>query len=568
MVASTHEQVQVGRCRALRDSTAWQLGVLIMCKEIARTADVSRPRNNAALLILQFPPMAKSPTVLVVIARRFLKALLVYPEFPETFWSYSFALRMVRKKSLMPPLGLLTVAALFPANWEKRLVDLNLAPLKARDLAWADLVFIGAMAVQRQAARRIIDQCKAAGKTVIAGGPLFTGEYALFENVDHFILNEAELTLPPFLADLERGSLKRVYRTRQFADLTKSPTPLWELADLKHYISGAVQFSRGCPYNCDFCNVTALFGRQPRVKTGQQVTAELQALRRTGWHGTVFFVDDNLIGNRPALKKDLLPALGAWQEASGPTPFITQVSINLADDAVLTRDMVRAGFDTVFVGIETSDPKGLAECGKSQNRNRDLVADVKRLQRAGLEVQAGFILGFDHDTPETFQRQVDFIQRSGIPTAMVGLLHAPPGTQLAERLRSEGRLLGPSSGDNTDGSTNIDPTMGLETLCEGYRWVLSRLYMPSPYYRRLKMFLKNYRRPTIRLALDMPKVRALFSSMYHLGIAGRERIQYWTLLCWTLLHRPTLFPLAVRLAICGHHYRKICELHGLCAKPD
>jgi radical SAM superfamily enzyme YgiQ (UPF0313 family) len=488
-----------------------------------------------------------------------VNVLLVYPEFPDTFWSYSHALRMIFKKALTPPLGLLTVAAMLPPEWGKKLVDLNIAPLSDADLAWADLVFISGMAVQRHTARDLIARCKAAGKTVVAGGPLFTGEYALFEQVDHFVLNEAEITLPLFLADLAAGSAKRVYRTREFADMSKSPTPLWKLADLRHYHTGGIQFSRGCPYDCDFCNVTALFGRKPRTKTGAQITAELQSLRAAGWRGGIFFVDDNLIGHRPALKNELLPVLTHWQKTGGPTPFITQASINLADDANLTRDMVAAGFDTIFVGIETPNAAGLAECGKSQNRNRSLVNDVRRLQRAGLEVQAGFILGFDHDTSATFKEQVDFITASGIVTAMVGLLHAPPGTQLAERLRREGRLTGPSSGDNTDGSTNIAPQMGLDALQQGYQWVLEHLYSPGPYYNRIRSFLQNYRRPTWRLPMDRARIRAFLQSVYHLGIKGRERIQYWTLLTWTLLHRPRLLPVAMRLAICGHHYRKISE---------
>ncbi|MFI5379368.1 MAG: B12-binding domain-containing radical SAM protein [Tepidisphaerales bacterium] len=494
-----------------------------------------------------------------------MRILLIYPEFPDTFWSYKHALRLVRKKALSPPLGLLTVAAMLPQGWEKKLVDLNLVPLTDQDLAWADLIFISGMGVQRDSARAIIARCKAAGKTVVAGGPLFTAEYALFEQVDHFILNEAELTLPPFLADFAKGTAKRVYRTREFADMHQSPVPLWHLADMSQYHSGAIQFSRGCPYDCEFCNVTALFGRRPRTKTGGQITAELTAMRDAGWRGTIFFVDDNLIGHRPSLKNDLLPVLHAWQKTHGPTTFNTQASINLADDEKLTRDMVDAGFDAIFVGIESSDPSSLEECGKSQNRNRDLIADVKRLQKAGLEVQAGFILGFDHDTPATFQQQVDFIQESGIVTAMVGLLHAPPGTQLANRLRSEGRLMGSSSGDNTDGSTNIAPRMGLETLRNGYRWVLDRIYAPGPYYRRCKTFLKNFGTPTCRPPLDWTRIRASLDSVYRLGIVGRERIEYWSLLGWTLLHRPTLLPIAFRLAVCGHHYRKICELHGLCS---
>jgi len=492
-----------------------------------------------------------------------MNILLVCPEFPDTFWSYTHALRVIRKKAVMPPLGLLTVAAMLPEHWGKRLVDLNVRPLTDPDLAWADYVFISGMAVQREAARRLIARCKAAGKTVVAGGPLFIGEYALFEQVDHFVLGEAEITLAPFLADLESGTLKRTYRTRQFADMARSPVPLWQLADLGSYALAGVQFSRGCPYDCDFCNVTAMLGRKPRTKTGAQVIAELEALQRCGWRGPGFFVDDNLIGHRPALKNDLLPALKRWQKSRGPMPFITQASINLADDPELVSDMVQAGFDAVFVGIETPDAGSLAECHKSQNRNRDLAADVHRLQRAGIEVQAGFIVGFDHDTPAIFRRQVDFIKRSRIVTAMVGMLHAPPGTRLAARLWQEGRLRGPSSGNNTDGTTNIVPAMGLENLREGYKWLLANLYSPRPYYRRLKAFLSEYKLPEVRSGVDLARVWAFARSILRLGIIGTERIEFWSLLGWVLLNRPTLLPAAVRLAVCGHHYRKVCELHGL-----
>ena len=242
-----------------------------------------------------------------------MNILLINPKCPETFWSYTHALRFIEKQAVAPPLGLLTVAALLPAHWGKRLVDLEVTSLTRDDLAWADCVFVTGMSIQRHAARKVIAQCKAAGKTVVAGGPLFTLEYALFEQVDHFVLNEAELTLPPLLADLEHGSAKRTYRTRAFADIRNSPVPAWELADLDRYAWAGIQYSRGCPYNCDFCNVTALLGRQPRTKTGEQVTGELDALHRAGWNGPVFFVDDNLIGDRAAARDDLIPALIDWQ---------------------------------------------------------------------------------------------------------------------------------------------------------------------------------------------------------------------------------------------------------------
>ena len=354
-----------------------------------------------------------------------MKVLLVYPEFPDTFWSFKHALKFIRKKAGAPPLGLLTVAAMLPADWEPRLVDLNARRLSDEDLAWADIAFVSAMIVQRDAARLAIERCKGAGLTVVAGGPLFVGEHEQFPAVDHFVLNEAEITLPPFLADLAAGHPQRVYATAEFPDIRQTPAPRWQLADLRHYDTVSIQFSRGCPFNCDFCNITALLGHKPRTKTAAQIIAELESLYAIGWRGNVFFVDDNFIGNKKILKTEVLPALIAWRQGKMGMPFSTELSINLADDAELMRLLVEAGFTTVFVGIETPTDAGLSECGKSQNRNRDLVASVKRLQRAGLQVQGGFIVGFDSDSPAIFQQQVDFIQMSGIVTAMVGLLQAP-----------------------------------------------------------------------------------------------------------------------------------------------
>jgi radical SAM superfamily enzyme YgiQ (UPF0313 family) len=490
-----------------------------------------------------------------------MKALLVYPEFPDTFWSFKHALKFVRKRASTPPLGLATVAAMLPPDWELRLVDLNVTKLTERDLAWADAALLSAMVVQRESAREVIARCKQAGLTVIAGGPLFTMEPDEFPEVDHFVLNEAELTLPPFLSDLAQGRPQRMYVTADHPDIRLTPAPRWDLIDLPKYASMAIQFSRGCPFNCDFCNVTALLGHKPRVKTTAQILGELDGLYSLGWRDRVFFVDDNLIGNKKSLKEDLLPALAEWRRGKTGMPFNTEASINLADDDELMRLMTEAGFDEVFIGIETPDDDSLAECSKKQNLNRDLVADVKKLQRAGLEVQGGFIVGFDSDTPSTFRQQIDFIQRSGIVTAMVGILQAPAGTVLYERLMREGRVTGPASGDNVDGATNIIPVMNLDALKAGYRSLLDHLYAPEHYYARVKTFLQEYRAPRIAVPLDFSQVMAFFRSIFHLGIAGRERRQYWNLFGWTLLRRPRLFPVAITLAIYGYHFRHVVELH-------
>ena len=487
--------------------------------------------------------------------------LLVYPEFPDTFWSFKYALRFIRKQASSPPLGLITVAAMLPRTWERRLVDLNVRDLTEQDLAWADLAFVSAMQVQRDSARRVVARCKQAGVRVVAGGPLFTCEPERLEGVDHYVLNEAELTLPPFLADLERGVAKPVYSSSEFADLSNTPVPEWKLLDLNRYASMSLQYSRGCPYSCDFCNVTVLFGHRPRGKSAEQIVAELESLYAAGWRGSVFFVDDNFIGNRKELKAEILPALIAWRQGRKDLPFNTEVTINLADDEDLLDQMVRAGFDSVFVGIETPDEKGLAECHKLQNRGRDLVESVRRIQRRGLRVQAGFIVGFDSDTPSIFQRQIEFIQKTGIVTAMVGLLQAPYGTQLYQRLHREGRLRGPLSGDNVDGWTNIVPKMELSALREGYKRILTEIYSPKQFYERVRTFLREYRLPQARVPFELEYLLAFARSIYQLGIRGAERVQYWKLFFWALLRRPRLFPLAITLSIYGFHFRKVSELH-------
>jgi radical SAM superfamily enzyme YgiQ (UPF0313 family) len=490
-----------------------------------------------------------------------MKILLLYPEFPDTFWSFKHALKFIRKKAGAPPLGLLTVAAMLPPEWDKRLVDLNVTDLSEKDLKWADYVFVSAMIVQRESVRTILKRCKAAGTKVVAGGPLFTMEHEQFPEVDHFVLNEAEETLAPFVRDLVAGRARRVYSSAEFPDIHQTPIPLWRLADLRHYDTISIQFSRGCPFNCDFCNVTTLLGHVPRTKTAAQIIAELDSLYASGWRKSIFFVDDNFIGNKKQIKSEVLPALIEWRKGKTGMPFSTEASINLSDDPALLKLMVQAGFDTVFVGIETPNEDSLTECSKNQNKGRDLVESVRKLQRAGLQVQGGFIVGFDNDSPSIFQQQIDFIQKSGIVTAMVGLLQAPLGTRLYERMQKEERLVKEFSGDNVDGSTNIIPKMGLESLSDGYRKLLDQIYAPKLYYERVQTFLREYRPHKVRTHLEPQYVMALWRSMYQLGIRGVERVQYWQLFFWTLFRRPRLFPLAITFAIYGFHFRQVIELH-------
>ena len=489
-----------------------------------------------------------------------MNVLLVYPEFPDTFWSFKHALKFIRKKSSAPPLGLLTISSMLPEAWEQRLIDLNVQALSSKDLSWADMVFISAMTIQREPAKKIISRCKKAGIIIVAGGPLFTMEYDQFDHVDHLVLNEAEITLPEFLSDLAQGQTRRIYSTDKYPDIRNTPPPNWQLLNHNHYDSMPLQFSRGCPFNCDFCNVTALLGHKPRTKSSEQILVELDGLYNLGWRGSVFFVDDNFIGNKKYLMTQLLPALIEWRREKKGFLFNTEASINLADNEDLMATMVEAGFDTVFIGIETPDEEGLAGCNKKQNKNRNLIDSVKRIQRTGLQVQGGFIVGFDSDGPSIFQRQIDFIQKSGIVTAMVGLLQAPPGTKLYERLKKEGRLQGLVSGDNVDGTTNIIPKMDLNQLLKGYQTILNNIYRPRPYYRRVKTFLREYKTPKISIPVDFQRFLAVFRTSIRIGIFGKERVQYWNLLVWTLFRCPKLLPLAITLAIHGHHFRKICKL--------
>jgi radical SAM superfamily enzyme YgiQ (UPF0313 family) len=490
-----------------------------------------------------------------------VKVLLIYPEFPDTFWSFKHALKFVSKKSGSPPLGLITVAAMLPKEWELRLIDVNVRKLTDEDLSWADYAFISAMIIQRESTVETIARCKAAGLKIVAGGPLFVVEHELFGDVDHFVLNEAELTLAPFLADLAAGQPKRIYTSSEYPDLTATPAPRWDLLDMDRYASMNIQYSRGCPFNCDFCNVTALFGHKPRTKTPQQLVNELQTMHEAGWKGQVFFVDDNFIGNKKKLKTEVLPAIREWRKGKRWASFMTEVSVNLADDEELMDMMVAAGFDSVFVGIESPNEESLAECGKGQNRQRNLIESVKRIQRRGMQVAGGFIIGFDSDPLSIFQQQIEFIQKSGIVTAMVGLLQAPPGTQLYERMRQEGRLIGTISGDNTDNSMNFIPRMNLETLHQGYQDVLKQIYSPEGYYDRVRTFLREFN-PTadVRMPIRAAEIKALFRSIYLLGIRGVERTQYWKLIFWTLSRRPKLFPLAITFSIYGFHFRRIYEL--------
>jgi len=489
-----------------------------------------------------------------------MKILLIYPQYPTTFWSFKHILKVIGKKAAFPPLGLLTVAAMLPKKWEKKLVDLNVEILNDENILNADLVFLSAMIVQKDSAREVISRVKSLGKKIVAGGPLFTTGWEEFtKDVDHLVLGEAEDTLIRFLKDLKTGKAKRIYEVGEFPDVKKAVVPQWSLIDKRCYTSMCLQVSRGCPFNCEFCDIVRLNGRVPRIKTQRQVIDELDALRLWGWRGGLFFVDDNLIGNKAKLEKEILPTIIAWQKKyRQPFLFNTQVSINLADEPKLMELMAKAGFVTIFVGIESPNIKSLEECNKFQNKDRDLVAAVKRLQNAGFEVQGGFIVGFDSDTPAIFQRQIEFIQKSGIVTAMVGLLNALPKTKLYQRLKESGRLVNETSGSNTVSELNFKPKMNKKILLEGYQKIMKTIYSPKEYYQRVKNFLREFR-PPLRKA---PKfhfyyLKALVASFWLLGVKYSGRRYFWKLFFWSLFKRPGGIPYVIGSSITGIHFRRL-----------
>jgi radical SAM superfamily enzyme YgiQ (UPF0313 family) len=407
----------------------------------------------------------------------------------------------------------------------------------------------------------VIERCRRLGVKTVAGGPLFTSCHDDFPEVDHLVLGEGEITLPMFLEDLQRGEPRRLYAADGWAQLKETPTPLWDLVEMKDYAAMNIQYGRGCPFDCEFCDITALFGRRPRSKARAQLIAELESFHARGWRGAVFFVDDNFIGDKPKLKREVLPAIIEWMEGKGyPFYFYTEASIDLADDPQLMDLMVRAGFEEVFIGIETPHQGGLVESGKVQNKNRNLLASVKRLQRAGLQVHGGFIVGFDSDPATIFDKQIRFIQESGIVTAMVGVLTALRGTKLYQRLEQEGRLLKSSSGNNTAIDINFVPRMQPEALIAGYQRILDIIYAPKQYYRRVTQLFREYRpRPQGRLHLQQGHIGAFFKSILFLGVIGKERLQFWKLFFWSLFIKPRLFPLAITYAVYGYHLRKVAE---------
>jgi radical SAM superfamily enzyme YgiQ (UPF0313 family) len=498
-----------------------------------------------------------------------MNALLIYPEFPDTYWSFKHALKFLGKRAAQPPLGLMTVAALLPGEWKKRLVDTNVERLRDRDLAWADVVLISAMHIQRESLAAIVERCRARGLRTVVGGPIASSLSPADLKADHVVVGEAEALIAGLARDLEQGTAKAVYQAAERPAMETSPLPDLSLIKMRRYSTMAVQYSRGCPFNCEFCDIIEIYGRRPRTKAVAQVLAELDQLRAAGWREAVFIVDDNFIGNK-ARAKELCVALAEWRSQYKTSfDFNTEASLNLADDPELMQLMKDAGFVSVFLGIETPDESGLIASNKLQNTRRSLLDSVATIQSYGMQVMGGFILGFDTDRDDIFDRMVEFIQKSGIPIAMVGLLQAMPGTQLFRRLRREGRILDAGGGDNTGDKLNFLPNMDAARLVEGYRSVLKRIYSSAAYYERVKLYLSRTQpKPGTRAAgerssrqqwLTRANARAFVTSIVRQGVFGRQRWSYWKFLLTVATRYRHCVGTAMTLAVMGYHFQVMTD---------
>ncbi len=450
---------------------------------------------------------------------------------------------------------------MLPDQYSVRLADLNVRELKDEDIAWADMVMVSAMIIQQDSFNDVVVRCKGMGKTVVAGGPYATSSHELIENVDHFILGEGEVTIPLFIKDYEKGTALAVYKSDERPDLKNSPVPRFDLVRMDDYGALPLQYSRGCPFSCEFCDIIQMFGRKPRVKAAEQFITELEAAYDTGYRGPVFIVDDNFIGHRAEVTR-LLKGIAEWQRIKNyPFTFFTEASINLAGENEILDLMVECGFNMVFMGIETPDENTLTAINKGQNVKHNIFDSVKTVQSRGIEVTAGFILGFDTDTDDIFDRQINFIQNAGIPMAMIGLMLALPGTQLYERLEREGRILNFTSGNNTNRlDMNFIPVMDRDKLAEGYKKVIRTIYSPDKYFERSIRLIKAI--PPKKLkgrSLQKGDITALLKSLA-LQTFSPYGHRYILFLLKTLFINPGNFPLAVNLAIKGYHFFRITKM--------
>lgn len=480
------------------------------------------------------------------------RCLLIYPEFTlRSFWNFKATCDLAGAKYPATPLGLITVAAMLPKDWEIRLVDCNVEPLTDEHFHWADLVFTGGMLPQQASALRIIDRAQALGKTVVIGGPDATSSPHVYADADHLVLGEAELTLPKWLADYQAGeALARYEPGKDKADVTKSPTPRFDLLKLDKYLFPGVQFARGCPFLCEFCDIIELFGRVPRLKTAEQLLTELDALYELGHRGLVDVVDDNFIGNKRDVKK-FLPKLIQWQKERGfPFEFATEASINLADDDELLSLMQQANFATVFVGIESPDEETLKHTQKAQNTRRQLATSLKKIYSYGMWASVGYIVGFDGERGSVAPGVLGLIESSATPIAMVGLLYALPGTQLTRRLAKEGRLHDTfdrvddsfDGGDQCTAGLNYDTLRPKLDILRDYRRIVDEIYQPEAYFARVKnvSLSLNSSRKKLSLSLwhHLRDMRGLARIIWRQGIVAPYRWLFWSTLLLLLLKNP------------------------------
>jgi radical SAM superfamily enzyme YgiQ (UPF0313 family) len=495
-----------------------------------------------------------------------MRCLLLYPEFQSaSFWNYREACRIKGARYPAAPLGMLTVAALLPREWELRLVDRNVEEFDEALFDWADLVFVGGMIAQQPDHLALVAKAKARGKRVISGGPDATNSPHLYDGADHLVLGEAEVTLPAFLADLAQGKPAHVYRSEERADLTRSPPPRWELAKPDRYAYVGLQWSRGCPFNCEFCDIIELFGRVPRHKRVEQVLAELENLYALGWRGAVDVVDDNFIGNQKEAA-GLLSAMAQWQEAHGwPFEFGTEVSLNLADRPKLLEAMRKAGFCVVFTGIESADQAALQRMNKFQNAKRDIRAAVHTIHKSGMMVMAGYILGVDGEDPHAADRIIELIDASAVPVDMVGLLFALPSTQLARRLAKEGRL--PKGfevvdvsmgGDQCSEGLNFETTRPKADILRDYVRILRAIYSPAAYFDRvLRMSLElehGGRKLSLGARGQLKDAATFFRMIWNVGFRRSWGWRWWKLLALVLLRNPRSIRYALWMATLYVHF--------------
>ncbi|MBI4871981.1 MAG: B12-binding domain-containing radical SAM protein [Candidatus Riflebacteria bacterium] len=492
------------------------------------------------------------------------KVLFVHPEHATSYWGFQYSLRLYGKKAMHPPLGLITVAALLPGDWPVRLVDMSLEPLTDEQILWSDYVFTGGMTSQAVSLLEVLERCRRLGRPTVVGGPFPSGHPSrLGELPTHCVLDEAEVTLPRFLADLANGTPQPMYRSEVKPDLTRTPPPRFDLLKLKQYGAIDIQFSRGCPFNCEFCDIITLFGRMPRAKTPEQTLAEFQALYDQGYRGPVFLVDDNFIGNKKAVRA-LLERMIPWmQEREYPFLITTESSLNLAEDPALLDSMRLAGFKRVFLGIETPSLEGLRETHKLQNMRHDMLTAVHTVLDHNIEVMGGFIVGFDSDADDIFDRQIEFIERAHIPWAMTGVLAATPNTQLWTRLEKEGRLLGYHSGDQF-GRTNFVTRMDARKLMDGYLRILRTVYAPRAYFDRVLAVVDRLARaghPNLHKKLIRPGQVIVMTlvAMVVQGLLSNYRAAWWRFMATVVRRYPSKFVVALLNSIVGHHFIRLTE---------